>query len=177
MSKRESVNVGNFKPAIVYTIYIAATPEKVWEALTTAEFSRKYFSGFAIEIDLKAGGAFLARAPDGSVHISGEVIECDPPRKLIVTWNVNWPALVEKLGPTLVTYEIEQAGDAVKLTMLPSHDRDISDDILSGGRAGWPAILSSLKSLLETGHALAIKMQPPERMFTALKAMGIETPK
>jgi uncharacterized protein YndB with AHSA1/START domain len=176
MSKRESVNVGNFKPAIVYTIYIAATPEKVWEALTTAEFSRKYFSGFAIEIDLKAGGAFLARAPDGSVHISGEVIECDPPRKLIVTWNVNWPALVEKLGPTLVTYEIEQAGDAVKLTMLQSHDRDISDDILSGGRAGWPAILSRLKSLLETGHAPAIKMQPPERMLAALKEMGIGTP-
>jgi uncharacterized protein YndB with AHSA1/START domain len=176
MSKREGVNVGNFKPAIVYTIYIAATPEKVWEALTTAEFSRKYFSGFAIEVDLKAGGAFLARAPDGSVHISGEVIECDPPRKLIVTWNVNWPALVEKLGPTLVTYEIEQAGDAVKLTMLQSHDRDISDDILSGGRAGWPAILSSLKSLLETGHALEIKMQPPEQMLAALKEMGIGTP-
>ena len=176
MSKPEGVNVENFKPAIVYTIYIAATPEKVWEALTTAEFSRKYFSGFAIEADLKVGGAFIVRAPDGSVHISGEVIECDPPRKLTVTWNVNWPALVEKLGPTLVTYEIEQAGDAVKLTMLQSHDRDISDDILSGGRTGWPAILSSLKSLLETGHALAIKMQPPERMLAALKEMGIGTP-
>ena len=56
---------------------------------------------------------------------------------LTITWNVNWPALVEKLGPTLVTYEIEQAGDAVKLTMLQSHDRDISDDILSAAaRAG-----------------------------------------
>ena len=96
----------------------------MWQALTTAEFSRKYFSGFAIEADLKVGGAFIARAPDGSVHIGGEVIECDPPKKLTVTWNVNWPALVEKLGPTLVTYEIEQAGDAVKLTMLQSHDRD-----------------------------------------------------
>jgi len=176
MSKPEGVNVGKFKPAIVYTIYIASTPEKVWEALTTAEFSRKYFSGFAIEADLKTGGAFIARAPDGSVHISGEVIECDPLRKLTVTWNVNWPALVEKLGPTLVTYEIEQAGDAVKLTMLQSHDRDISDDILSGGRTGWPAILSSLKSLLETGQALAIKMQQPERMLAALKEMGIGTP-
>ena len=94
------MNIRNFKPAIVYTIYIAATPEKVWQALTTAEFSRQYFSGFAIEADLKVGGAFIARAPDGSVHICGEVIECDPPRKLTVTWNVNWPALVEKLGPT-----------------------------------------------------------------------------
>ena len=117
------MNIENFKPAIVYTIYIASTPEKVWQALTTAEFSRKYFSGFAIEADLKVGGAFIARAPDGSEHIRGEVIECDPPKRLTVTWNVNWPALVEKLGPTLVTYEIEQAGDAVKLTMLQSHDR------------------------------------------------------
>jgi uncharacterized protein YndB with AHSA1/START domain len=176
MSKPEGVNVGNFKPAIVYTIYIAATPEQVWEALTRAEFSRKYFSGHAVEVDLRVGGAFIMRTPDGALHISGEVIECEPARKLTVTFNVNWPALVEKLGPTLVTYEIEQAGDAVKLTMLQSHDRDISDDILSGGRTGWPAILSSLKSLLETGEALAIKMQPPERMLAALKEMGIGTP-
>ena len=167
---------GNFKPAIVYTIYSASTPEKVWQALTSAEFSRQYFSGFAIEADLKVGGAFIARAPDGSVHIGGEVIECDPPKRLTVTWNVNWPALVEKLGPTLVTYEIEPAGDAVRLTMLQSHDRDISDDILSGGRTGWPAILSSLKSLLETGRALTIKMAPPARMLAALKEMGIGTP-
>lgn len=178
MSKPEAANLdpGNFKPAIVYTIYIAASPEKVWQALTSAEFSRKYFSGFAIEADLKIGGDFIARAPDGSVHIGGEVIECDPPRKLTVTWNVNWPALVEKLGPTLVTYEIEPAGDVVKLTMLQSHDRDISEDILSGGRTGWPAILSSLKSLLETGQALTIKMAPPERMLAALKELGIGTP-
>ena len=110
------------------------------------------------------------------MHISGEVFECDPPKQLTITWNVNWPALVEKLGPTLVTYEIEQAGDAVKLTMLQSHDRDISDDILAGGRQGWPAILSSLKSVLETGQPLAIKMRPPQRMLAALKAMGIGTP-
>ena len=96
--------------------------------------------------------------------------------KLTVTFNVNWPALIEKLGPTLVTYEIEQAGDAVRLTLTESHDRPLSDDILSGGRQGWPAILSSLKSLLETGKALAIKMAPPERMLAALKEMGIGTP-
>jgi uncharacterized protein YndB with AHSA1/START domain len=176
MSKPKGVDVRDFKPAIVYTIYIASTPAKVWEALTTAEFSRRYFSGFAIEADLKIGGVFIARAPDGAVHIDGEVIECDPPRRLTVTWNVTWPGLVEKLGPTLVTYEIEQAGDAVKLTMLQSHDRPISDDILSGGRAGWPAILSSLKSVLETGNPLVIKMHPPERMLAALKEMGIGTP-
>lgn len=170
------MNIDGFKPAIVYTIYIASTPEKVWQALTTAEFSRQYFSGFAIEAELKVGGTFIARAPDGSVHISGEVVECDPPNRLTVTWNVNWPALVEKLGPTLVTYEIERAGETVKLTLIQSHDRPISDDILSGGRQGWPAILSSLKSLLETGTALVIKMEPPQRMLAALKEMGIATP-
>jgi uncharacterized protein YndB with AHSA1/START domain len=170
------MNIDNFKPAIVYTIYIASTPEKVWQALTTAEFSRKYFSGNSVEVDLKIGGPFVVRTPDGSVHISGEVIECDPPKKLTVTFNVNWPALIEKLGPTLVTYEIEPAGDVVKLTLIQSHDRPIDDDILSGGRQGWPAILSSLKSLLETGEALAIKMAPPQRMLEALKKLGIGTP-
>jgi len=59
------MNIDNFKPAIVYTIYIASTPEKVWQALTTAEFSKKYFSGFAVEAELKVGGAFVARAPVG----------------------------------------------------------------------------------------------------------------
>ena len=170
------MNIENFKPAIVYAIYIASTPEKVWEALTSAEFSRQYFSGNAVEVDLKLGGAFIVRTPDGAVHISGEVIECDPLRKLTVTFNVNWPALIEKLGPTLVTYEIEPVGDVVKLTLIQSHDRPISDDILSGGRAGWPAILSSLKSLLETGSAMVIQMQPPQRMLAALKELGIGMP-
>ena len=170
------IDVKKFSPAIVYTIYIASTPEKVWQALTSAEFSRQYFSGLAVEFEERKGGAFAVRLPDGTLHIGGEVIECDPPKRLTVTWNVNWPALVEKLGPTLVTYEIEPAGDVVKLTMLQSHDRDISDDILSGGRTGWPAILSSLKSLLETGTALSIKMEPPQRMLAALKELGIGTP-
>src|SRR4030088_3653782 len=170
------MNFENFKPTIVYTIYIASTPEKVWQALTSAEFSRKYFFGNAVEVDLRIGGAYLVRTPDGSLHISGEVIECVPPRKLTVTFNVNWPALIEKLGPTLVSYEIEPAGDVVKLTLIQSHDRPISDDILSGGRSGWPPRLSSLKSLLETGEALIIKMAPPQQMLEALKKMGIGTP-
>jgi uncharacterized protein YndB with AHSA1/START domain len=170
------MNIDNFKPTTVYAIYIAATPEKVWQALTTAEFSRKYFFGNAVEVDLKIGGAYVVRLPDGSVHISGEVIECDPPHKLTITFNVNWPELIEKLGPTLVTYEIEPAGNAVRLTMTEAHDRPLGDDILSGGRSGWPAILSSLKSLLETGEALVIKMEPPRQMLEALRKLGIKTP-
>ena len=170
------MNIDDFKPMTVYTIYIASTPERVWEALTSADFSRKYFFGNAVEVELKVGGAYIVRTPDGATHISGEVMECDPPRKLTVTFNVNWPELVGILGPTLVAYEIEQAGDAVRLTMTESHDRPLSDDILSGGRQGWPAILSGLKSLLETGAPLAIKMGPPQRMLAALKELGIKTP-
>jgi uncharacterized protein YndB with AHSA1/START domain len=170
------MNIDAFRPTTVYTIYIASTPEKVWDALTSAEFSGKYFFGNAVEVDLRVGGAYVVRTPDGALHISGEVIECQPLRKLTVTFNVNWPGLVEKLGPTLVTYEIEQAGDAVRLTMIEAHDRPLSDDILEGGRQGWPAILSSLKSLLETGQPLVVKMAPPQRMPAALKAIGIATP-
>ena len=83
---------------------------------------------------------------------------------------------MEKLGVTLVSYEIEPTGAAVRLTLTEAHDRPISDDILSGGRQGWPAILSSLKSLLETGDALAVKMGPPLRMLEALKQLGIAVP-
>jgi hypothetical protein len=75
-----------------------------------------------------------------------------------------------------VTYEIEQAGEAVKLTMSEAHDRPLSDDILSGGRQGWPAILSSLKSVLETGKPLVVKMGPPACMLAALRELGIATP-
>jgi uncharacterized protein YndB with AHSA1/START domain len=170
------MNTDNFKPDTVYTIYIAASPEKVWQALTTAEFSRQYFFGFAVEMQAKVGGSFIVRAPDGSTHIDGEVLACDPPRNLSVTWNVSWPRLVEKLGQTIVTYEIARTGDATRLTTTESHERELPEDILSGGRTGWPAILSSLKSVLETGKPLAIKMEPPLKMLEALKKMGIGVP-
>ena len=170
------MDISRFKPSLVYTIYIASTPAKVWQALTSAEFSRQYFFGNSVEVEQKVGGAFIVRTPNGALHISGEVIECEPSRKLTVTFNVNWPALIEKLGQTLVTYEIEPAGDAVRLTLTEAHERELGDDILSGGRQGWPAILSSLKSVLETGKPLVVKMAPAQRMLDALKAMGIETP-
>ena len=170
------MDIGKFNPSLVYTIYIASTPEKVWEALTSAEYSRDYFSGFGVEVEDRVGGAFVLRAPDGSVHISGEVVAYDPPRKLVITFNVNWPGLIEALGETLVTYEIEQSGESVRLTMTEANEREIDEDILSGGRAGWPAILSSLKSVLETGKPLSIKMEPPKRMLEALKRLGGKGP-
>ena len=170
------IDVTGWVPQTVYTIYIAAPAERVWQALTTPDFSRQYFSGYAVAAEPHAGGALTVTAPDGAPHISGEVIVWDPPRRLSVTWNVGWPGLVEALGGTLVTYEIEPAGDAVRLTMTEAHERPLDDDVLSGGQQGWPAILSGLKSLLETGSAPAITMPPPMRMIAALQRLGIRIP-
>ena len=88
------MDISKFKPSLVYTIYIASTPAKVWQALTSAEFSRQYFFGNSVDIEQKVGGAFIVRTPDGALHISGEVIACEPEQKLTVTFNVNWPALI-----------------------------------------------------------------------------------
>lgn len=102
------METSKYIPHTVYTIYINAPAQRVWDALTSAEFSRQYFSGFAVEMEPKVGGAFAVHAPDGALHISGEVIAHEPPRKLAVTWNVNWPGILEKLGVTLVTYEMSR---------------------------------------------------------------------
>ena len=158
-----------FKPRTVYVTYIAATPEKVWQALTSSEFTRKYFWDRDIELEPKLGGAFALKLPDGKVNVRGKVIAWDPPRKLSVTWQVEWPEEFRKLPECVVTYEIAKAGEAVRLTMTESHSWNVPEAILSGGRMGWPAILSSLKSLLETGKAPAIQMEPPREMIEAIK--------
>lgn len=165
------VDVAKFKPNTVYITYIAATPEKVWQGLTDPTFTRKFFGGLAVDVEPKAGGAFRMLRPDGAVHVSGEVVEWLPPRRFSCTWLVESVPGFTELPACLVTYDIEQAGEAVRLTMTESHSWDIPDAILSGGRQGWPAILSSFKSLLETGNALTIKMEPPSEMLEAVKAL------
>ena len=159
----------SFKPKTVYVTYIAATPQKVWQALTASEFTRQYFWERSIEIEPKRGGAFTLRLPDGRVNVRGKVIDYDPPRKLTVNWRVEWPQEFGKLPECLVTYEIARAGKPVRLTMTESHSWDMPEAILSGGRMGWPAILSSLKSLLETGKPLAIETEPPRDMIEAIR--------
>ena len=111
--------------------------------------------------------------PDGTAHVQGKVIAWDPPRKFAVTWGVKWPAEFAKLPECHVTYEIAPAGDAVRLTMTESHSWNVPEAILSGGRMGWPAVLSGLKSLLETGKAPLIKMEPPKEMIEAIKNLKI----
>ena len=164
------VDVSTFKPNTVYVTYIAAAPEKVWQGLTDPAFTRQFFGGLAVDVEPSVGGAFRMLTPDGSTHISGEVVEWSPPRRFSCTWIVQSMPGFPELPACLVTYDIEQAGEAVRLTMTEAHSWDILDAILSGGRQGWPAILSSLKSLLETGNPLSIKMEPPREMLEAVKA-------
>lgn len=162
-------DTAKFKPHTVYVIYIASTPEKVWQAITDPAFTAQYFSGLSIDVEPREGGAFYLRWPDGRVHMSGKVIEWQPPRRFASTWTVEGMEDFDKLPPSLVTYEIEQSGSSVKLTMTESSDWDIPDEIVAGGRSGWPAILSSLKSVLETGKALDVEMAPPAGFMEAVK--------
>jgi uncharacterized protein YndB with AHSA1/START domain len=159
----------DFKPKTGYVTYIASTPEKVWAALTEPEFTRQYFFGRTVEVEPKVGGTFILRMPDGRVDVQGRVVACDPPRKLAVTWRVEWIEEMRKLPECLVTYEIEALKGAVRLTMSEAHQWDVPDDILAGSRLGWPLILSSLKSLLETGKPIVVKVQPPKEMMDAVR--------
>jgi uncharacterized protein YndB with AHSA1/START domain len=165
------IDAGKFKPKTVYVIYIDSTPEKVWQALTDAQLSQQYFHGCLVEIEPKIGGNFLLRFPDGRVNVRGEVVEWSPSRRLAVTWAVDWVPETRDLPECLVTYEIEQAGAAVRLTMTEAHRWEVPDALLEGGRNGWPAILSSLKSMLETGRPLSIALEPPKAMMEALRTL------
>lgn len=162
-------HIGQFKPKTVYVTYVATTPQKVFQALTDPAFSRQYFAGFAVEVAPKTGGKFRLLYPDGRTHISGEVVEWSPPRRFVCTWLVEGMAEFAELPVCLVAYDIEPSGDAVKLTMTESHSWDIPDAILAGGQSGWPAILSNLKSVLETGKSMTLQMTPPDGFMEAVQ--------
>lgn len=171
------IDAAQFTPKTVYVTYIASTPEKVWQALTDPAFTRQYFFGFAADIEPRAGGAFRLLAPDGRVHVRGEVVDWSPPHRFASTWLVAGIAGYGELPACLVSYDIERSGEAVKLTMMESHSWAVPDAILSGGRSGWPKILSSLKSVLETGKPVALAMEgPPPEMTAAVQQALIEKP-
>jgi uncharacterized protein YndB with AHSA1/START domain len=147
----------------VYVTYIATTPEKVWAALTSSEFTTQYFFGRSVESDWRPGSPWELRKPDGTIDVRGEVRESRPPHKLVVSWNVEGPPEFKNLPECLVSYEIEAVGGVVRLTMTEAHPTPIPAYLLEGGRRGWPMILSGLKTLLETGNPLAIPVpQPPK---------------
>ncbi len=170
------IEVAKFKPRTVYVTYIASTPEKVWRALIDPAFTAQYFFGRTIEIEPRAGGSFVMRMPDRRVDVKGEVVEWSPPRRLATTWTVDWHADMRQLPPCLVSYDIEQAGESVKLTVTESYSWDPPEPLLAGGRSGWPAILSGLKSVLETGKPLSVKMEPPNEMLAVLQQVVASKP-
>lgn len=137
-----------------YVIYVAATPAKVWRALTQGKMTAQYFFGRRIEIKLRRGGKFRFWQPDGTLDVEGKVVECEAPHRLAVTWRVMWIPEMRKLPDCLVTYRLDDLGKVTRLTMTEGHQIKLSEAMLEGGRRGWPVILSSLKSLLETRKPL-----------------------
>jgi uncharacterized protein YndB with AHSA1/START domain len=147
----------------VYVTFIRTTPEKLWQALTQPEFTRQFWMNTTQECEWKPGASWRIAKPDGSTADSGEVVEIDPPRRLVLKWqNHMFPEMTAE-GVSRLTYALEKQGDSVKLTVTHQMDRSESKFIKAVSN-GWPIILSSLKSLLETGDALAETRQWPKGM-------------
>jgi uncharacterized protein YndB with AHSA1/START domain len=170
------IDLAQFKPKTSYVTYIDASPEKVWQALIDPAFTRQYFFGFAIDVEARSGGIFRLFASDGSTHVTGKVLEWSPPHRLCVTWNVRGMKDFDELPECVVGYDVVQAGGSVQLSMTESHSWDVPEAILNGGQLGWPQILSSLKSLLETGKPLSITAGMPEGFGDAVKKAVAEKP-
>jgi len=148
----------------VYRVYIKATPQAIWDAITKPEWTEKYGYQSPVEYDLRPGGAYRGYASKAmitmgvpEVAVEGEVIEVDPPRKLVQTWHALWEPLEEV---TRLTYEITEAeGGVTALTV--THELDGAPNLaamvgghVEGAGGGWSELLSDLKTLLETGKGL-----------------------
>src|SRR3989440_6523943 len=143
------------KPSFVYVTYIATTIERLYQALTSAEFTERYMFGRRVESTWKVGAPVRYLGRDGKLSDSGEVLEADPPRLLVFTWRVEFDDALRREGYSKVTFELEPLGGEVKLTVVHDDLREGSG-VLKGISGGWPKALASLKSLLETGRPLAI---------------------
>jgi uncharacterized protein YndB with AHSA1/START domain len=160
----------------VYTTYINTTPERLWQALTEPSFTRRYW-GLSIESDWTAGSPFAVVLDQGGVRIADPeqvVLESEPHRRLAYTWHTFTPEWAQAYGfakdfqrrlagepRSKVTFEIEPAGPMVKLTVR--HDGfEPGSAVLEGISQGWPVILASLKTLLETGEPLPSPQPEPE---------------
>ena len=142
------------RPEFVYVTYIETTPEKLWHALTDGNFTERYWFGARLKSDWKVGSPFEMLRSDGTVSDAGKVVEFDPPRRLAYTF-VNLSDKYRNEFPALATFVLEPHGKLVKLT-LTHEGFDADSKMLPAISKGWPAILSSLKSILETGQPLEI---------------------
>ena len=139
-----------------YVTYIITTPEKLWTALTNAEFTRRYFFGRSIESAWKIGSPIKYWQDDGTLDVSGRVLVCDPPRFVSFTWHVEWIEEFRNLPAAVVAFRLDPLGEdsVVRLTLEEYYPAAIDPKYFEGSRRGWPAILSGLKTLLETGQPL-----------------------
>ena len=140
----------------VYVTYIRTTPAALWQALTDAEFTRRFWLGVSQEADWRVGGAWKLILPDGTVGDTGEVLEFDPPKRLALRWRNEFRPELKAEGESRCTMELEPTGEAVKLTVTHSIDREGSK-FIGAVSGGWPMILSNLKSLLETGSVVVTR--------------------
>jgi uncharacterized protein YndB with AHSA1/START domain len=138
------------RSTFVYVSYIRTTPEKLWSALTDADFMRQYWFGMRCESQWTAGSSWKLVSTDGVVFDAGEIIEAERPRRLVIRWqHQNRPELKAE-GDSRCTMELEPIGTAVKLSITHTIERDPSK-FIEAVSGGWPKIISNLKSLLEVG--------------------------
>ena len=144
------------RSTFVYVTYIRTTPEKLWSALTDdAEFMKQYWFGMHCESQWTAGSSWKMVSADGQILDAGEIVEAEPPRRLVIRWqHQNKPELKAE-GESLCTMELEPSGPAVKLSITHTIEREPSK-FIEAVSGGWPKIISNLKSLLETG-AIALQ--------------------
>jgi uncharacterized protein YndB with AHSA1/START domain len=145
----------------VYVTYIRTTPEKLWRALIDPEFTRQYWAETWQDSEWKSGASWKLMIPDGRVGDSGEILEIEPERRLVLSWRNEFKPELQAEGPSRLTYELEPQGDVVKLTLI--HESDSPDSkLIDAVSSGWPMILASLKSLLETGESIEATRRWPK---------------
>ena len=140
----------------VYVTYIRTSPERLWQALTTPEFTSQYWFGTHLKSEWKVGAAWELEFSDGRIADGGKVLEIDPPRRLVIQWQHELRPELKAEGPAQCTFELEPTGEVVKLTVTHSSPKPDSKLIVAVS-GGWPRILSNLKSLLESGKAIMIE--------------------
>jgi uncharacterized protein YndB with AHSA1/START domain/DNA-binding transcriptional ArsR family regulator len=136
----------------IYEIYIKTTPARLWEAITDPDLRRKYMFGIGVISDWKPGSHYDGVTPASPTPIiEGEILEIDPPRRLVQSMRALWSDEVKLEGTSRITWDIEPVGDSCCLTLTHDQLREGGNDEIYGG---WPMILSGLKTLLETGELL-----------------------
>ncbi len=139
------------RSTFVYVTYIRTTPEKLWSALTDdVEFMKQYWFGMHCQSRWTAGSSWKMVFPDGRICDSGEIVESEPPRRLVIRWRNEWNPELKAEGESRCTMELEPSGTAVKLSITHSIERKPSKLVTAVSDA-WPKIIANLKSLLETG--------------------------